>query len=156
MRSWHRILCAIDLSEASRPTVDAAAALARRLDAELTIVHVHERLPRAEARAAALDPARLEAQARRLGEEVQRWRGIAEVLAGRAVRTLLTSGDAAAEILRAAAEGGFDLVVIGAHPHRRLGRTVGGAVAARVVREAPCAVLVAHEPPEAPAVAVAG
>jgi nucleotide-binding universal stress UspA family protein len=54
-------------------------------------------------------------------------------------------GAAAAEILRAAEEGGYDLVVIGAHPHRRLGRTVGGAVAARVVREAPCPVLVAHE-----------
>lgn len=146
MRSWHRILCAVDLSEASLATVTAAAELAHRTGAELALVHVHERLPRAEARAAALDPARLEAQAQRLGAELQRWRDVAQGLMGRPVRAVLSSGAAAAEILRTAGEGGYDLVVIGAHPHRRLGRTVGGAVAARVVREAPCQVLVAHEP----------
>lgn len=144
MRTWHRILCAVDLSEASRATVTAAAELAHRTGAELALLHVHERLPRAEARAAALDPARLEAQAQRLGADLQRWRGVAQGLAGRPVRALLVSGAAATEVLRAAGEGGYDLVVIGAHPRRRLGRTVGGAVAARVVREAPCPVLVAH------------
>ncbi|GAO02403.1 universal stress protein [Anaeromyxobacter sp. PSR-1] len=149
MRSWHRILCAVDLSEASRATVTTAADLAHRTGAELALVHVHEPLARAEARAAARDPARLEAQAQRLGAELQRWRGVAQGMVGRPVRALLASGGAAGEILRELGEGGYDLVVIGAHPHRRLGRTVGGAVAARVVREAPCQVLVAHQPAHA-------
>jgi nucleotide-binding universal stress UspA family protein len=54
-------------------------------------------------------------------------------------------GDPARLVGRVARESGYDLVVVGTHGRRGLRRAVMGSVAERIVREAPCAVLVAHD-----------
>jgi nucleotide-binding universal stress UspA family protein len=55
----------------------------------------------------------------------------------------MESGDPAAEIVRVAEEGGYDLVVVGARGLSSLGELLLGSVSNAVVRSAPCPVLVA-------------
>jgi nucleotide-binding universal stress UspA family protein len=63
-----------------------------------------------------------------------------------AVSHLLEEGDPADQILRVAQEGGYDLVVMGTHGRTGLGRLLMGSVAEKVMRKAPCPVLVAKAP----------
>jgi nucleotide-binding universal stress UspA family protein len=58
------------------------------------------------------------------------------------VVTQKEDGDAGEAILRVARERDADLVVIGAHGRNFVARQVVGSVAAKVVRFAPCDVLV--------------
>jgi nucleotide-binding universal stress UspA family protein len=53
----------------------------------------------------------------------------------------------AAEIARLAQEGSFDLVVVATHGRRGVKRVLLGSVAERIVRDAPCTVLVVRPPP---------
>ena len=58
------------------------------------------------------------------------------------VSHVLLEGDPAAEIARFAADAGIDVIVIGTHGRTGLDRLVIGSVAEKVMREAPCSVLV--------------
>lgn len=62
------------------------------------------------------------------------------------VSHVLLEGDPAGEISRFAAEAGIDVVVIGTHGRTGVDRLVMGSVAERVMREAPCSVLVVKLP----------
>ena len=62
------------------------------------------------------------------------------------VQTRLLVGPAAPEIVELAAQGGFDLIVMGTRGRRGLSRLFMGSVAERVVRTAPCPVLTVHLP----------
>src|SRR5574342_178600 len=66
----------------------------------------------------------------------------AERRGAKVARSLVVSGAAATEVVRVVREGGYDLVVMGTHGRRGIRHLVLGSVAERVVREAPCAVLV--------------
>lgn len=59
-----------------------------------------------------------------------------------AVSHVLLQGDPAAEIVRYAADAGIDLIVIGTHGRTGMDRQEMGSVAEKVMREAPCSVLV--------------
>lgn len=147
MVTWLEILCALDLEETSRATLEHAAEVARRFGARLTLLHVRE-LPRASgARVLASAPARADAEEAEAARVLERWRQEAERLAGGPVATLLAAGAPGAEIARAAREGPFDLVVVGTHGRAGLGRILG-STAEEVVRGAPCPVLVARAPPD--------
>jgi nucleotide-binding universal stress UspA family protein len=89
-----------------------------------------------------------------LEKTMEMWRNEAERLVGRTVRSTVLPGDPTGEIVRLAREHAFDLTVVGTHGRRGLKRLVLGSVAERVVREAPCAVLVVRrrEPTEADAI----
>ncbi len=52
------------------------------------------------------------------------------------------AGDPATEIIRFVQRGAFDLVVMGTHGRTGLRRLVIGSVAEKVIRHAPCSVLV--------------
>jgi nucleotide-binding universal stress UspA family protein len=58
----------------------------------------------------------------------------------------VTEGPPSDAIVRLAAEQGVDLIVIGTSGRRGIDRLLLGSVALRVVREAPCSVLVARPP----------
>lgn len=58
------------------------------------------------------------------------------------VRHVLLEGDPAGEIARFAADAGIDVIVIGTHGRTGVDRLVMGSVAEKVMREAPCSVLV--------------
>lgn len=150
MLEWGRLCCATDFSEPARLALLKAAELARRLDCRLEVVHVHTPPPVApdvlappeDLETAVLDD---------LETTMSMWRSEAERLIGRAVGSTVLVGDAAGEIVRFARGHAMDLVVVGTHGRRGLRRLVLGSVAERVVREAPCAVLVVHrrEPEQA-------
>ena len=140
-----RNLCvAVDLSEPSREALDQAAELAGVLGADLTVVHVLAPPP-SSATDLLVAPGGAEGEAREVEEALEAWRAVAEARAGRPVRARLLVGAPAKELVRLAREEGCDLVVVGTHGRTGLRRAVLGSVAAAVVREAPCAVLVAHD-----------
>lgn len=146
MLEWKRICCATDFSEPSRLAMLKAAELARRLDADLELVHVHAPPPAAGADVIAVPEAVEAASLVELERSMTMWRDEAERLAGRRVRSTVLPGDAAGEIVRLARERPFDLVVVGTHGRKGLSRLVLGSVAAHVVRTASCAVLVVRRP----------
>jgi len=75
------------------------------------------------------------------------------------VRHVLLQGDPAQEIVHYVRDAGIDLIVMGTHGRTGLERVLMGSVAERVLRDAPCSVLVVKLPrgvptPENPDVAV--
>ena len=127
-----RILCPLDLTSASRETIDLAFALAEENLAEVTLLHV---LGDREASwdAAAEENAR--AGLRRLAEHCWTFcRTEARVATGTAWR----------EIVRLAAEMKADLIVMGAHGEARHDTSFVGSTADQVLRHAECPVLLAR------------
>lgn len=150
MPAVRSILVAIDFSDGSRVALDYAAALAHRIGAQLTVLHVaaqyvtYEPLPAFPA-PAPLDPERQE----RLQREVRRFitpPGSEHPLGEVSIR----EGDPADEVLAAAAGAGVDLIVLGRHGRRGFERWILGSVAERVARKADRPVLVVP-PPARPA-----
>lgn len=139
MIAWSRIVCAVDFSAASRVALEHAAELARRFHADLLLVHAWQAPPGGErGTSGALDD-RDEAE---LAAKLEEWERDAEQIAGREVRTLLTSGPAASEVTRIASEERADLVVAGTHGRTGFERSVLGSFTEELVRHASCAVLV--------------
>ncbi len=68
------------------------------------------------------------------------------------VRHVFLEGDPAAEIVRYARDAGMDLIVMGTHGRTGLERLLMGSVAEKVLREAPCSVLVVKLPRGIPTV----
>ncbi len=62
------------------------------------------------------------------------------------VRHVLLQGDPAEEIVRYCRDAGIDLVVMGTHGRTGLERLLMGSVAEKVLRDAPCSVLVVKLP----------
>jgi nucleotide-binding universal stress UspA family protein len=141
MAAWKQIGCAVDFSAHSWNALQRAVALAGRLGAQLTLVHVVPPglggTPFKAERALGLAEERLLAM---LGE----WRAVAEHDLGRSVETRLLAGSPAAELARFAG-GGLDLLVVGTRGATGLGRLFLGSVAERVTRDATCPVMVVHE-----------
>lgn len=139
---FRRILCPVDLTEASAGALAAAAALARAHGADLTLLHV-DTLPGGSIPEALLPTP--SALATDLSGPADRplleWKAEAERLGAPRVAAFRSVGRAAEEILALARRDRFDLVVMGTHGRRGLGHFVLGSVAEEVVRQAPCPVL---------------
>jgi universal stress protein A len=142
MAEWKKIVCAVDFSEPSRLAMVEAVDLARRHEAELTLVHVFDA---AKVAAAELGMAPLDLFTKATPElegKLAAWRQDAETALGRPASAALLIGDPAAELLRFAAERFAELVVVGTSGRGGVSRLVLGSVADRVVRQAHCPVLV--------------
>jgi nucleotide-binding universal stress UspA family protein len=148
MLGWSKICCATDFSEPSRAAMLKAAELARRLGADLELVHIHA--PPPAAGTDMLVPIEDEGSMAlvELEETMAMWREEAARLVGRSVQSSVLPGDAASEIARLARQRPFDLVVVGTHGRRGLKRLFLGSVAERIVRESDCAVLVVRREEE--------
>lgn len=147
MLSWLKIICAVDFQDGSRSALEHAADLARRFDAELTLVHVWKG-PRGGGSRAAATLGAEEEQTAELGRKLDTWKREAERIVGRQVGTAIASGSPPAEVARLAADEKADLVVVGTRGRTGIERAVLGSVAEGIVRHAPCAVLVARAPQE--------
>lgn len=137
------VLCPVDLSEGSKRAAELAASLAGAAGARLTLLHVLQ-LPSAHGPDLSL-PSYLEdiegAAIRMLDE----WAGTLRVTAKVTVATRTAIGSPSAEILTALdTDPSVDLVVVGSHGRKGIGRLLLGSVAEQVVRHAPCPVLVAR------------
>ena len=136
-----KILCPVDFSEHSQAALDHAAELARRYGAELTLLHVIE--PVLYPIAYGLPPVApvdyeqvaREAAARTLA-------GMTGKLPNLKVSQRIEAGAASQRICDLAKDQGFDLIVLATHGYTGLKHVLLGSTAERVVRHAPCAVLV--------------
>lgn len=135
------VLVAVDGSENSERALDFALEFADKFSAGLTVVNVSE--SSAAAAFAGDGMASVARDLRRVHE------GILEKAVARgksshptvAVSTVLREGDPATEIVSAATEGNFDVVVVG---HRGLGKVKGmllGSISEKVTRSLICTVI---------------
>ena len=138
---YRRILCATDFHDRTRHALESATALAARGGAHLTLVHV---LPVPRSGWPEIAPeARFAESLHRLAEaNLADWKRAAEVLRGQPIDAVLLEGVPWERIVKQASAEGSDLIVVGAHGASGLERVYFGATAERVVRHAPCQVLV--------------
>jgi nucleotide-binding universal stress UspA family protein len=127
-----RIVYPTDFSSYSNQAYFHAVGLAEHYKAALTVVFVY-------------NPAADEASKGR-----EYWKSQLEQIcplnAAIPVRHLFLDGDPATEIVRSAIDERADVIVIGTHGRTGVDRLVMGSVAERVMREAPCSVLVVKLP----------
>ena len=151
MIEFKRVLCAVDLSEASVRTLAYAGAIAKWYDAHLTALHVVPTFDPVEVRAGALfDPVRI-VQPMPLDEVLDELRTALEAAGLAADEATLSAeaGPAAETIVDQSVAGDADLLVVGTHGRSGFNRLLLGSVAEKVLRSAPCPVLTV--PPHAPA-----
>jgi nucleotide-binding universal stress UspA family protein len=136
---YSRILAANDGSPGSLKALDTAIALARQVSAELHMVTVEE-LPRF--------PASIDEVAEEKDEANHRFAPIIAAAKARAsasgvkIETHLVPGHVAEAIVGLIKSRGFDLLVVGFMGHSQLYERIIGGTTDRLVRLAPCAVLV--------------
>ncbi len=136
-----KILVATDFGEPAGRALDCAIDLAAALGASVTVVHALD-LPMygsgATAVAAALSIPEIErASKEALDAALAERRGRGVSLTG-----MVREGHARDEILAVAKEIGASMLVVGTHGRKGLERALLGSVAERIVRTAPCPVLV--------------
>lgn len=143
---FSRILCAIDFSDGSQLALRTAARLAKEADAELVLLHVWH-LPAISFLAehpSPPEPARLaqEEQEQVLATAVEQ----AIALGAPRVSSRFLSGAPWDQIVEASQGASpSDLIVMGSHGRTGLSRFLLGSVAEKVVRHAPCSVLITRE-----------
>ncbi len=139
-----KILVPIDFSDCSKKALRYALALARQFQAELLCLHVID-IPYGTSEAGLV----VEMQRYRSKLQGEGKRSLAELVRAEAgdisAKPLMRSGTAHQEITRAAGELNADLIVISTHGRTGLGRFLLGSTTERVVRHAPCPVLVVRE-----------
>jgi nucleotide-binding universal stress UspA family protein len=132
-----RILCPIDFSEFSRHAVHHAVAMARWYGSSLTVLHVSANLPTMDVPPVPLT----EADRDRLTADIRSFVG--ETPPGVPVTFLVRdASDVRREILEQARVLRPDLLVIGSHGRSGFERLLLGSVTERIVRKAPCPVMV--------------
>lgn len=132
---WMKILCPVDFTDGSRHALDQASEVARRFDADLTLLHVVE------------ETSGPPPGARDLAQKLSSWRTTAEQICGHAVAVSVVRGVPVREILRFAREGEYDVIVTGTCHGVGPRHMLLGKVADQVVHAATCPVLVARPVP---------
>jgi nucleotide-binding universal stress UspA family protein len=147
MLALRRILVPTDFSPASDLAVDYAVGMAGRSGGAVEVLHVVDVTSLATALAQALGTDRPDLRDRLIGEAERR---LAEVRAKCASSQVSASshvltGQAARAIAERAFNSGADLIVMGTHGRSGVAHLVLGSVAERVLRIAPCPVLVVRD-----------
>jgi nucleotide-binding universal stress UspA family protein len=141
MINIRNVLYATDFSPYSNQAYFHAVAIAESHGARLTIVHV-------------FTPGSVVSSSESPDERAH-WRGqlqqIRPVNVKIPVQHILLEGNAADQIIGYAAANQTDLIVMGTHGRTGLERLLMGSVAEKVLRNAPCSVLVVKMPKAAPA-----
>ena len=138
MINIRKILYATDFSSYSNQAYFHAVALAENHGASLSILYVYTPgSPMPDIRG------RREADRQYWRDQLEQIRPVDSSIS---VRHVFREGDPATEIIRFAAEAGSDLIVMGTHGRTGLERLLLGSVAEKVMRDAPCSVLVVKLP----------
>lgn len=146
-----KILLPTDFSGCANFALPYAAAIARAAKAKVICIHVVEPIVPAVGYTGLAEPMPIADMSEQL--EVSAERELprlidCEDLHGLDIEEVIVHGDAAAEIVRVAAEHEVDLIVISSHGRTGFGRMIFGSTAEAVVRHASCPVLVVKPPPE--------
>ncbi|MEP6686178.1 MAG: universal stress protein [Verrucomicrobiota bacterium] len=139
-----KILAPLDFSPPSNKAFKYALRLAKEFGAELTLIHILDAAPSAFADVAA-SPACAEEELSRAEHNLRALTRSARVAGVIKARSTFRSGLAAHEIVEAARELDVDLIVIATHGYTGWKHFCIGSTAERVVRAAPCPVLVVRE-----------
>jgi universal stress protein A len=138
-----RILVPVDFSECSNKALHYAALFGKQFGAEILLLHVVQPpvyMEGGSLTVAAFDENTLRDEAaKRLSE----WQNT--VVSGAALRTNVRTGTPHHEIVATAEDTNTDLIILGTHGRGRLARMLIGSTAERVVRHAPCPVMVVRE-----------
>lgn len=138
-----KIACATDFSPGARVALLAAARLAKQVDAELEIVHAWALPTTGLAEGFAFPPSMIDQMVTDSQQGLDAAAATAREAGVARVHTKLLEGGAweavTSELER---DPSIDLVVVGTHGRTGLSRIVLGSVAQRIVRLAPCSVLV--------------
>lgn len=135
------ILVPTDFSDAAAAALPYAAALVKKFGVEVTLIHSLEPwLYASHALAATYDQKIVAACKEKLVAL-----GKSTLPAGCAVKTLVRQGNPGLEVAAAARGLKMDLIVIATHGNTGLKHVLLGSTAERVVRHAPCPVLVVRE-----------
>ncbi len=148
MQPIESILAATDFSPGAALAVEQAASLAHTLGAKLTLLHVYQ-IPNyffPDGSAYIAPPEVLTELTASVADQLAAAAAQARSITGGEVAVRSLEGAAADQIVRAAREGGFDLIVIGTHGRSGIKRLVLGSVAEQVVRHAECPVFTVREP----------
>jgi nucleotide-binding universal stress UspA family protein len=139
---FKKLLCAVDFSPPSRIALDTATAMAADSGAELVLVHVVQ--PSAYFYGMPVPTAGLTADLTREAERrLEEWRQFPLAAGAKRTSSRILTGVPWHEIVEMARKDeAFDLVVLGTHGHTGLKHVLLGSVAEKVVRHAPCPVLV--------------
>lgn len=142
--AFQHVLCPIDFSESSRRAVDLAAEIVEPGGAGLTLLHVVE-LPVTYSGEPPM-PDLLDTLDTRAAKLLEDWAAELRAKVSVPVTTRWRIGSPGGQALAILDEQPpFDLVVIGSHGRTGLRRALLGSVAEKIVRHAPCPVLVARE-----------
>jgi universal stress protein A len=139
-----RILVPIDFSPCSIKALQYAVPLARQYGSRLCLLHVKQSYYPIPA-LGPVDLASLEAYARANAAAKLAELATKEIIDEVPVDILARNGSPPQEIVRVAREFRADVIVISTHGYTGLKHTWFGSVAEKVVRQAPCPVLVLHE-----------
>lgn len=151
---FKNILVAVDGSEPSRKALNYAVELAEKFDGRITLIHVYSVVvpivpsvdsisgPILTPPATAVVTAEMADKAKKIGKQIL---DEAEQVFRRrmvSVETLLKEGDTVREIVSAAHDGKFDLIVVGHRGLSKLKELLLGSVSEGVSHKAPCAVMI--------------
>jgi nucleotide-binding universal stress UspA family protein len=132
-----KILYPTDFSSYSNQAYFHAVALAENHRASLTVLFVHT-------------PGAVAEGPKDLAESRRYWQSQLEQIrplnADIPVQHIFLEGDPATEIVRYTRDAGMDLIVMGTHGRTGLDRLLLGSVAEKVMRDAPCSVMVVKLP----------
>lgn len=140
-----KILVPIDFSGPSKKAMQYAISFAKQFNAEVLLLHVIEFTPLpAPPLAVVQDEATQGKVHESAAKELAEWR---DAISSQAtVRASVRNGlSAQAEIVNAARDGNVDLIILGTQGRTGLAHLLIGSTAERVVRHAPCPVLVVRE-----------
>jgi nucleotide-binding universal stress UspA family protein len=140
-----KIVCPVDFSACSQEALRVATELARDGSAQLVVAHVWEP-PRWSSGEVMIAPEVIQNMVDAEQAELENWRTTAKQLGAREVGTRFLTGVAWDAILALLKDDpAVDLVVMGTHGRTGLRHVLLGSVAEKVVRHAPCPVLVVRE-----------
>jgi len=147
MQRIETILLTTDFSDTSKRAFAPAVTLARQFGAKILLTYVEEdRLPPlvVEYMAVGVD----EILGQQMGRATERLGEAGAELAGEIelVEPLVAMGTPHVEIVRLAEEHDVDLIVIATHGRGFISHAILGSTAERVLRRAPCPVLVVRDP----------
>ncbi len=143
VKPFEHVLCPVDFSESSRRAAQVAAELGAPGGAGITLLHAIE-LPVVYA-FEGVPPDLFADIDRQTAKMMERWAEELQPKAKVPVTTLVQTGSPGARALALLDDDPtFDLVVVGSHGRTGLRRVLLGSVAEKIVRHAPCPVLVAR------------
>lgn len=139
MENYNQILIAVDLGEGSATVVQKGVELARRCNAQPSLLHVVEFIPVDPAGEALLPPP-VDLEGEMLQGAKQRLDALCISLGLQDLPRQVAMGSIKAEILRVATETQADLLVLGSHGRHGLALLLGSTEKS-LLHKAPCDVL---------------